>query len=382
MINMKPAQRELRELIRRKAKTLSELALHEQGEVPANLVSELSSLKQLADLNEAVEPPSIARRWTVPAMLVVTLIFASVLLFVRLPNARVDLDIATSHVAFDLEKSQDLASNVNVLSISASGLRSIDASGIDRTDSSQAPYSGEADSARLSIPANEQGTITLQNIHLPARTRVTLETLEGGNRFRIAWALPREEAPTPLSFSLLGAVQLGLGTSRPDVYHLGAVPKGLDLVPGRDVVLELEASRNSELQIEPQLPVSMLSFVNVQQTQGVESSVRPLSMIRSGVVSIQSLNGQNYKLRPGERLRFSSSEGEMQKTVLGPRGINVQYEGKVWGMSAGSSEFPTSLMPSMLEWLRARHGLSLLWGSALYAAGMLTVALRWFRLID
>lgn len=379
---MKPVQRELRELIQRKANAASQLALQGQGEVPANLISELSSLKQLADLNDAIEPTSIARRWMVPAMLVVTLIFASVLLFVRLPDARVDLDIATSHLAFTLDEAQDLASNINVLSISASGLKGIDASGIVGTGSSQSPFSGGADSARLSIPANEQGTITLQNIHLPAKTRVTLETLENGNRFRVAWALPRNESPTPLSFSLLGAVELGLGASRPDVYHLGAVPKGLDLVPGQEVVLELEALRNSELQIEPQLPVSMLSFVNVHQTEGIESSIRPLSMVRSGVISIQSLNGQNYKLRPGERLRFSKSLGEMQKTVLGPKGINVQYEGKVWGMTAGSSEFPTSLMPSMLEWLRARHGLSLLWGSALYAAGMFTVALRWFRLID
>jgi hypothetical protein len=35
-------------------------------------------------------------------------------------------------------------------------------------------------------------------------------------------------------------------------------------------------------------------------------------------------------------------------------------------------------MPTYLEWLRARHGLSLLWGTTLYLFGVIVGALRWW----
>jgi hypothetical protein len=38
-------------------------------------------------------------------------------------------------------------------------------------------------------------------------------------------------------------------------------------------------------------------------------------------------------------------------------------------------------MPTWLEWLRARHGLSLLWGTALYLFGLAVGVLRWWRLL-
>jgi hypothetical protein len=372
---------QLRELLRRKVEAASELAVRDQGNVPADLIRDLSSLKQLVELNHSVMPPSSMKRWVVPTMLVVTLAIMSALLFVHLPDARVDLNIAAFTVAFTLDQSQDLLSNIRVLSISASGLQSVDASGFNRPDQRDPANSGGTDSIRLSLAGNDKGTITLENIQLPANTRVTLETLEGPNRFRVAWKLPRDETPRPLSISALGDIQLGLSALPPQVSHL-STPTELEMVPGSDVVLELDLPGNSDLATEPQLPVSRLSFATVHESVGVESSARQVSTIRSGTVFNQSLNGQKYDVRAGERLQFSDSKGEMQRTALGPGGINVQYEGKVWGMTAGSREFPTSLMPSLLEWLRARHGLSLLWGSTLYLAGILMVVLRWFRMID
>jgi hypothetical protein len=35
-------------------------------------------------------------------------------------------------------------------------------------------------------------------------------------------------------------------------------------------------------------------------------------------------------------------------------------------------------MPTYLEWLKARHGLSLFWGTSLYLFGLAAAALRWF----
>jgi hypothetical protein len=375
------AQDQLRELLQRKTEAVSELAVREQGNVPAEVFHNLSRLKQLVELHEPVTPPSPLKRWLLPAILLITLLVTSALLFVHLSAARVDLDITAATVAFTLDQPQDLASNIRVLSISASGLQRIDTSGFNSVDRADTANPGATDSIRVSLAGDRKGAITLEEIRLPAKTRVTLEALEGSNRYRVAWKLPKDEHSKPLNVSMLGEVEMGLSASPPQLSRL-STPTGLELVPGSDVVLDLELMGNSGLPMEASLPASGLSFSTVHESVGAESSARLISTIRSGAVFIQSLNGQKYDLRAGERLRFSDSIGEIQKAQLSSAGISVQYEGEVWGMSAGSKEFPTSLMPSLLEWLRARHGLSLLWGSTLYLAGILTAVLRWFRMID
>jgi hypothetical protein len=48
------------------------------------------------------------------------------------------------------------------------------------------------------------------------------------------------------------------------------------------------------------------------------------------------------------------------------------------GMTTGSGEGRRTLMPTYLEWMRARHGVSLLWGTTLYLFGLIAGALRWW----
>jgi hypothetical protein len=47
-------------------------------------------------------------------------------------------------------------------------------------------------------------------------------------------------------------------------------------------------------------------------------------------------------------------------------------------MTTGAGEGHRSLMPTRLEWLQARHGLSLLWASSLYLMGIIGVVLHWW----
>ena len=44
-----------------------------------------------------------------------------------------------------------------------------------------------------------------------------------------------------------------------------------------------------------------------------------------------------------------------------------------------SGDEPRSLMPTLLEWLRKRQALSLLWGTALYLSGIALTLRRWWR---
>ncbi len=57
----------------------------------------------------------------------------------------------------------------------------------------------------------------------------------------------------------------------------------------------------------------------------------------------------------------------------------MTFHGRVKGMKIGSDANPRSLMPTLLDWLRAQHGLSLLWGTTVYLFGIGLAVVRWFK---
>ena len=65
--------------------------------------------------------------------------------------------------------------------------------------------------------------------------------------------------------------------------------------------------------------------------------------------------------------------------ALGPAGIAVRFHGIVSDMTIGSGESRRSLMPTVFEWLAARHGLSLLWGTTVYLVGLLLTLRAWWK---
>jgi hypothetical protein len=97
---------------------------------------------------------------------------------------------------------------------------------------------------------------------------------------------------------------------------------------------------------------------------------------------MDSLNSERRTLRPGEAIEFERSLGYVRTLSFDANSISLQYQGKARGMTTGFGETRTDLMPTMLEWLRARHGLSLLWGSTLYIFGMVVGVLRWLKILQ
>jgi hypothetical protein len=131
--------------------------------------------------------------------------------------------------------------------------------------------------------------------------------------------------------------------------------------------------------LAPQLSVRGLSFARVDQFIGAgRSLVRRVSTILSGTLFLESLDGEKRQLRPGEELEFWESSGEIRMLRLEDNQIAVRYHGRVRGMTTGSGEGLHSLMPTYLEWMRARHGLSLFWGATLYLSGLIAGVLRWW----
>jgi hypothetical protein len=95
---------------------------------------------------------------------------------------------------------------------------------------------------------------------------------------------------------------------------------------------------------------------------------------------MESLNGRAQQLRPGELLRFQRAEGEIRTAELKRDAIALQFHGSVVGMTTGSLNDPSSLMPTWLEWLAERKTLYLFWGTAVYLFGLAVVIMRWLKM--
>ena len=84
------------------------------------------------------------------------------------------------------------------------------------------------------------------------------------------------------------------------------------------------------------------------------------------------VDGDKGQVRRGDMLRLTMSD-------LRDDGIATTFQGDVRDLRTGAGEHPRSLMPTLLDWLRQRQGLSLLWGTALYMFGVVTTFRKWWR---
>jgi len=140
----------------------------------------------------------------------------------------------------------------------------------------------------------------------------------------------------------------------------------LPAVPATPFIADLDAAKLGLTRVE--------SFADPRRTV-----VRQASTILAGTVYFQSLNGRELALRTGQQIELAHSRGALRALELRADGIALRFAGEVRGMTDGSATVRWSLMPTLLDWLRERQSLSLLWGTALYLLGLVTTVLRWWR---
>ncbi|HZT29785.1 MAG TPA: hypothetical protein VFA33_07880 [Bryobacteraceae bacterium] len=356
----------LRKLLRAQTRAAREEALRNGGQVPAEQVESLRRLRQLAEFSRAVEAPE-RRRWPILAMLLATLAIASVLFFSRLRRTEIEMDVNVSEVSFRLGQARVISDTMGVASVGASGFKSIEAPGM--------PVSEGSMLIQAAKDGDRSGLVSLAPIALPASTRVTLERGRDARRFRLSLAGPGAE----LRCDAIGPVEIAAAGSPKQRLNL-PMPRGIALRTGADEAdLEITLPGAEAGRFLAQIPAEEISMFRIDQhvTSGL-SIVHRASTILGGSIFFESLDGLERKLRPAEGLRFASARGEIRSLGLDDRGISFRFHGEVEGMSTGAGEDRRSLMPTWLEWLRARHGLPLLWGSALYLFTLATAALRWW----
>jgi hypothetical protein len=365
----------IRELLRQESTALAAKVV--SGEtLAAEEISALDLLARLIEIRNSTEPPR--RNWWAGGMLACTLVIVSLLLFARVPETDVELDLTVSGLRFVLAREQVIAGAMRVSQLGASGLGEVQlpAEAAPHPRSDQSPSAGRS-GIRVSVneSAKRPGVATLAPLALCAGTAVGLQPLDGPREYALSIHAPG----TAMRADVNGTVNLALAGFAPwDVEFRPPRPILLRAGPN-DVDLNVTFPASTPSPFSPQLSIRDLSLFRIDEfTEGNRSLVRRTSTVLSGTLFLESINGEERKVRPGEALQFEKSDGEIRELRLSDSGIGLRYRGRVRGMMIGSGEGLRSLMPTYLEWLRARHGLSLLWGTAVYLFGFIAGALKWW----
>lgn len=374
----------LRRLLRRRAAELAVEVAREGGPVPSEDLERLERLARLVELTGGEAPRR--KRWPIAAVVGGTLVVVSLLLFTRVPETEVELDLELDGFEFSTPgrslDDQVLGDSMDLLTLGIAGLEEIR---IPRSRDLPAHSLEGARGGLLAIrlsrsPEGGETGISLAGLTLPAGARIRIEPLQSspsGKRLRLSV----EGAPQELSVGVDGAVRVGLAGDEGERVLQFSSPRSIVLRSGAEQ-LDLELGLGDDIEVlARQLLVEGLLLHRIEEhaLAPERTLVRHASTVRSGTLYFESLAGEARLLRPYEALRFDSSEGEIRRVELDDDGLGVRFHGRVRGMATGSRDHPRSLMPTTLEWLQARHGLTLLWGTTLYLAGIVVSLLRWWK---
>jgi hypothetical protein len=360
---------QLRELLRRQVQAAGDEAIHSGGQVPAEQVEALGRLARLVEIHQAAQPARVRKRWPVALLFLATLLVVSILLFARVRETEIELDLAVSEVSFVSPTLQTLAETMELSSLGVSGLRQVQLSG------AEAP--SEETGLRLSVaPAGDRrGSINLATVMLAPEDHVWLRNTGSPDQ----WRLSLKGKPAEFRADVLGAVQIESvngGVQRLD----SVVPQSVLMQSGaEDTDFDLSFAAPGGSVFAPQLSAKSLLLSAVDEfIDNDRTVVRRISTVESGSIYFVSLGDRERKLRPREMIHFDRSQGEIRTLRLQDGHIELKYHGRVRGLSTGEDGGRRSLMPTWFEWLSARHSLSLLWGTAIYLFGALAAGFRWF----
>jgi hypothetical protein len=367
----------LRRLLVDRTSAAVEKAVTSGGEIAEDDVAALGRLARLVELRKAAEPQQPRQLWPLLVLGGSTLLVASVLLFARVTETEVELEIGATEVSFSLLGQQVLFENMSLSSLLASGLRRVTLPEVDDGEPGEATPDEDA-SVRLEAvqDGTRRGAIGIAAIVPGAGTDVWIRRADVPGQYRLSI----RNATDPIQVDIEGLVNIAASGLRSRTVDLKN-PRAIVLEPSREIVdLDLTFVDAAGAAMTPQVPIEHLAMRRVDEfgDRG-RSIVRTISTIVSGTLFFESLNGLQRPLRSGEALRFERSSGEMRTVRLEPSHLTMSFHGRVRGMKTGSDESQQNLMPTWLDWLRARHGLSLLWGTSVYLFGIGTAVVRWFK---
>lgn len=366
----------LKVLLHKEAAAMSDEAIRTDEQVPIDQLENFQRLAQIVKINDEIQRQRF-QKWPIVAILAGTLLIVSVLLFVRVSETEIELDVHLSQISFESAAQQHLTDVFNVFGIGVSGLQEIRMPH-NGTRLSQADTTPETMNAAVHISVGQantrKGTATLAPLVLSPGTRVQLKP--EGHNYQISisgiTSLLRLDINGPISIVVAGVAKENL---------LARSPQPIVLRPGSEIVdVQLTTANSTDLTLSPNLLINHMWLSDIDELVGPSGTMaRQLSTILSGTLYFESLRDSKRLLRPGEALRFDIAWGEIRRLIMGKDQIVLKFHGVVRRLQSGSFQQSFSLMPTYLEWIQAQHGLSLFWATTLYLFGLLAGILRWWR---
>jgi hypothetical protein len=377
--NQRNEQNRLRNFLNRQVKELSDEAIQSNGQVSETKLAALERLERLLKITTSTKPAIPVVRWPIICLLAITLFVVTILLFARVRTTEIELDLLLTEVSFRIPQQQVLSNGIELSSLAASGLDEIR---LPRTQAREARFlqkgQVEGGAIRLTAQSDSQnvGVITLGTLIVPAETKMSLRPTGIPQQYQLSFKSSGFNFPVSVS----GPIEIGLPSAPAEVLTFSS-PKSVALQSGRDPVdLNLTFLKEAKNTFSHQVVIDSLALFGLDQYLNVQQTIlRHVSTIASGTLYFQSLGGKEHRLRAGEAILFKTSKGEIRTLELKGDQIAFSFHGRVSGMTTGGEENRISLMPTYLEWLKARHGLSLLWGTTLYFFGLILSIVRWWR---
>ena len=314
------------------------LALAAGDELCEDRVQALERRSRLADIIAATRPPP--RRLLTLGALLGSLLLGSLLFFVRVSETEIELDLTVS--ALD--------------GLRFDGLKDVTLSPLTQFEKKLIPKEGQAERLKLEVVAGE-GSITLSKKELNAGSSVRIEKTDIANHYRVMLA---GELPKTLDAMVKGKVRINNRAEKQLSF-----PEQILCVPGSGpVYLDLFFPNDKPTFLGYLPQVEALDFKRIDLLMGRKNPMRELSTLVDGTLYYQALNGKKQLLRTGQHLDLDVSRGWIRDLSMEKGLLKLKFNGTVKGMETGLGN-KVNLMPSLLQWLAARHSLQLFWGSLL-----------------
>jgi len=324
----------------------------------------------------ATPAPPPPNRWLPAAIFAATLVIASVLLFMHVPTTTIELGGTFTGFGFVSALEQPLNRPLNLTALGVAGLKGA------QLPEEVALQDGGVPAIRLAVDSvkdGKRGSIVVDRIVVPAGTHVWLSSTDVPRQYRVSL---RSTTPVTVAVhvDVMGTVAIAPANAQAMTTTLRA-PRPVEFTGTTSSLdLDLTLPPGSPAPRWQQIEARDLQVYRVENDQDADRPlVRPMSTILSGSIFFESTGGNERKLRPGELLRFGGASGTILTLDLRDDAIAATFQGDVREMRTGAGDHPRSIMPTVLDWLRRRQGLSLLWGTALYLFGVITTFRRWWR---
>jgi hypothetical protein len=356
----------------------------------ADDIQRLKPLAELAELERARTTADWKRRWG--PLIILALAFASALSAAFLstagpPATEIELESRVTAVSFRLGEQQDLLNGVDLSRLTVERVKCVSEEiGVvdncpDLTSLGQVSF----DTARRK---GQHAALNISSLRVPAGSRIMVAKQLELQTYSV-WIEP--PMPSQTMLLIIGArgtdIRVVRGTKSSQRHTEEREPAALiALLCVPPVVLNVEPRSLRRVTFGQPVAASEIRLADDAQRYGEnEQEIRSQSSVISGFVYLDNLNGKRIELRRYERLRFSTSAGEIRSLSSDPNAegtaLLLRYHGVVEGMTRGPSSQPGSLMPNYLELLAENRQLSLARAAVIFlmTAGLATLTIFGLR---